>query len=529
MYRLYAFAIILALAATPEFVRAQDTAPLQISGIVFEPGGDGISLRVSGAQVTLSASGRPEIVAATFTDSNGAFEFHPPNPGEYVIEVKKEGYSPVYNKTLTLEVAPGRFLGQLPFFLTRPGQLTGRVIDEDGQPVADLEVTVQQKSLGRKVPAVTAKDGTFTAPDLQPGSYIVRISPPSSDRENLVPKFSDDDLKIVDQALETSYWPGGSSEPSATIPANPGVSANIGTIKVREVPYHRAHVSVATGVCTPGETWEFSLLNAHGPLADASLRFSGDLPCTHDFLLRNLSPGSYWFELRELEPERDRWALASVGISNRNLEVALTLQPEAEIVGRFVAADGATLPPFDNVRVSTKVETVGFAAGGSLASVDSEGKFALRLKFPRHHILVVGLTKQYYVKEFRFNGAPAGGVVTLSPGMAQLEIVIDDKPGVITGTVSDGDKPADRAVVTLFTPSLQPVASQPPAFIDKQGRFQITGLAPGEYGAVAWPMAARIDHDSTDAMSRLAANAETIRVERGGTSTVSLKLTDPSR
>jgi hypothetical protein len=91
------------------------------------------------------------------------------------------------------------------------------------------------------------------------------------------------------------------------------------------------------------------------------------MPCTQDFLVRNLSPGSYWFMLREDwfmqdEPDPGRWALASVDISTKNLDLALTLQPEAEIAGRFIAADGATLPPLENIVVSTVPVVVGFAA-----------------------------------------------------------------------------------------------------------------------------------------------------------------------
>lgn len=242
--------------------------------------------------------------------------------------------------------------------------------------------------------------------------------------------------------------------------------------------------------------------------------------------MSKLSPGSYWFELREIEPEPDRWALASVDISNKNLDVALTLEPEAQVIGRFVAADGATLPPFDTLRVTTNVEGVGNSSGGSLADVDSEGKFTLQLKFPRHQIRVVGLTKQYYVKEYRFNGAPSDGFVTLSPGVGTLEIVIDDKPGTITGTVTDGDKPADRAVVLLFTASNQVAAGLPTG---AGGIFQFTGLVPGEYRALAAPIAARVQYDIPDAIAELAVRAAAIRIERGGTTTVSIKLTDPLR
>ncbi len=67
-------------------------------------------------------------------------------------------------------------------------------------------------------------------------------------------------------------------------------------------------------------------------------------------------------------------------------------------------------------------------------------------------------------------------------------------------------------------------------FADPQGRFQFSGVVPGEYRAVAGPLLSTRPED-IDAVTQLTALAETIaetiKVERGGTSTVSLSLTAP--
>jgi uncharacterized GH25 family protein len=81
-------------------VCAQATDSLTIGGTVLEIGSDGkASLPVPGAEVSLiefvraddGSTARAPVTTA-YTDSQGAYEFHPAHTGNYYVEVKKEGY-----------------------------------------------------------------------------------------------------------------------------------------------------------------------------------------------------------------------------------------------------------------------------------------------------------------------------------------------------------------------------------------------------------------------------------------------------
>jgi hypothetical protein len=533
-------ALLLALCPA---VFAQTT--LEIRGTVLELGSDGAaSLPVNGAEVSLIEFVHvgPNVArspfATAYTDPRGEYLFHPDHTGDYWVEVKKEGYrytsTSVYGAAAKLDAAHS--VAQSTFTLVRAGaSITGRVVDEDGRPVPNLRVMVQGAGpaafsnivQGGDAVAVTAADGTFTAADMLPGPKVVRISSVAGEQAKIEPHFSPEDLKTVDQEVETTYWPGGTPQPAASIAVSPGGSVSIGTIAIRKVPLYRAHVSVSHVDCEAGEKWIFRALYS----GEVSLNRPAAIPCAGDFLVSHLRPGAYSFMLQKDSPAPAQWALASTDISSKNIEVALTLARESQINGRVVAAKGAAPPPLDKIKVSTR----SLANGPAPASLDAEGKFVLtNLKFPSHKIVVAGLTKDFYVMEIRLGGKSVpDDTVTLTPGAAnQLEIVIDDKPGVISGTVADGGNPAAGAEVMLY-PKVLPAGlpiSLDTVRTDAQGRFQIAGLTPGEYRIVAWRLpAVRRPGGYGDILPQLADQAETIRVERGGTSTVSLKLTDPSR
>jgi hypothetical protein len=65
---------------------------------------------------------------------------------------------------------------------------------------------------------------------------------------------------------------------------------------------------------------------------------------------------------------------------------------------------------------------------------------------------------------------------------------------------------------------------------DSQGKFEIKGLAPGEYRILARPKATAAQPIGADTdVAQVADGGQSIAVERGGTSNVTLLLTNPIR
>ncbi len=156
----------------------------------------------------------------------------------------------------------------------------------------------------------------------------------------------------------------------------------------------------------------------------------------------------------------------------------------------------------------------------------------LGLPGDRQQISVNGLASKFYVKEIRYNGlAVTDGIITPMAGSpALLEIVIDDKAAIISGSVADYDNVSAQITVvavkwpvssdaTSLSALLGPGAS---VMANDQGRFQIGGLAPGEYRVLAIP-AGTLSRLPPDIVN----SAEKVKLERGSSQTVSLKIVEP--
>ena len=174
---------------------AQGTSQLEIRGTVVEG-----TLGIGGVTVTLYEFGHTPaeattrtVFATTFTGSQGEFVFHPTRTGEYFVEVKKEGYfaesydgptvDPVDTIGDLVSIDADHPLRERKFSLMRLGELRGRIVDEDGAPLAKLRVGIRP---GTITPVVTDQDGYFTATKLRPGDYLVSVVRRSPE---ILPKF----------------------------------------------------------------------------------------------------------------------------------------------------------------------------------------------------------------------------------------------------------------------------------------------------------------------------------------------------
>jgi hypothetical protein len=144
-------------------------------------------------------------------------------------------------------------------------------------------------------------------------------------------------------------------------------------------------------------------------------------------------------------------------------------------------------------------------------------------------VQVYGLGAGNYVKAIRYNGAAvAGEVVALQSGAMthKLTIVVDDKPGTITGAVVSDGNPVSRPVIfgLKWPPHYESISGMARAKGDETGQFQIAGLVPGEYHLIALrSVDAAMD---AVALKRALEAAKKIEVGPGNSVNVTLDVTE---
>jgi hypothetical protein len=560
-------ALVVAAQTTPQSPQppaAPRTVGARIEGLVLEPG---INQPVPGASVMLNFLGeqRPQIIggpmlqqvtAKTATDANGAFSFPLDKLGYYIVRWEKDGYSaagqgpgpPTSSENVTLTAdEPTR---NLKLFLSRPAQLSGRVVDDEtGDPVPNLRLAASRRSnfAGRYLMLATAgatlgtagsanAAGEFHISKLTPGDYVVKIGPQKDQKSRILTTFTEKDIAAIDTDYATTFWPGGAGEQSALpVSLASGATVNIGRISARKIPYYRVLVHLKNLSCAPGD--KVGVFEYHEDYQFARYTMDiADAPCGQDLLVTGFAPGSYrlLFAGKQKDPAVRDLASVPFVIGHENVEITASFQRPVSIDGKIIVPQETKLP--DVSAMTVRLDSFGgipFADMAMPPKLDSTGAFRVAV-FPveTHRIETYGVPSGYYVKEFRYNGARIDGdMLTLQPGaiVNSLNIVLDDKPAAIAGFVTRGDKPVANPYIVVAKwplPSGRVFIATASTTGNEKGSFQFTALAPGEYRVVAMESQSAFFARGPGVLEDALARSKKVELTDRALQTLTLELTD---
>ena len=428
----------------------------------------------------------------------------------------------------------GQRMADILFQMTPHGVVTGRVVDEDGEPVPAVRMQALRYRYpqGRRQMAEYGESGTndigeYRIAGLPPGRYYIGASPRRSYEHGMQAAGAQ-----PEEEYSTTFFPGTGDVAAAAavdVAAGSQLRGLDLTLRRRRTVYVRGRVA---GWQSSGRQRVMLFLRPRGAAAPSMNRPGGVDP-NGNFEFRGVAPGSY--TLVAAVPERGRGGLTArlpVEVGNANLEnISLTLNPPLNVAGR-VRADSQTPVSLARVEVSLRaLEPVMSGPSTPSARVQADGTFSFASVSPDEYMVTLsGLPDGFYVKVVAAGGQNVllSGI-DLNPGNAGgVEILLSPHAGQVTGVVqNDQQEPvAGGAVVMVPQEKERRGLAQyyRTASADASGRFTVTNLDPGQYRVYAWREMEAGAYFDPDFMRPVENQGEPVNIREDGREEVKVRV-----
>jgi len=431
------------------------------------------------------------------TDSNGHFVIEDIEPGVYTPTADRSGFMTQVQgapgaRPEPVTVERGQDLTGVTIRLVPLGVITGRVLDEDGDPMrgASVEAMVNGYAQGRKQLRLVTRTqsnnkGDFRLYNLQPGTFYLRAVSNANQLQFITPGMVFGGTR-PQGGYPPTYYPSTSESAAAA----PIVVAAGAQLKGVDIQLRRDRLYTVRGKQSLDAAHRHMSLQIVPVNSNQTIGFSSTHRISNDtFEFQDLLPGSYVIVAVRVDGEKRNFAREPVEVVNADVEgVSLTFAPGADMAG-VVRVEGA-LPSASRISVSLQSETP-WLFGQSATMAKPDGSFELHDVAPDIYQVNVGTIEGSYLKSVRVGDREIDDVrVDLTRGpVSQLVLTLGTDVGRIEGKVQTarGD-PAVRVRVTCI-----PYGSHAGrgdlsrfAFTDEKGSFRIQSVPPGEYKLFAW-------------------------------------------
>lgn len=455
--------------------------------------------------LTLRRTAREAVSLVCTSDQDGRFVFENVEPGTYQLTAERPGFLrqaygarglPYSGTPITLTA--GQQIRDLEFKLLPQGVISGRVVDEEGEPVPRAQVMAMRVGGGRirSLPGgggSTNDVGEFRIAGLAPGRYRVQAMP-------IPARFFGETVRpgnpnAPEEGFVATYYPSATDpEAAAAIEVGAGQEVPGITIQLRKGPLYRIHGKV-TGLTAerPASQLRVTLMPRRrdepimGPLGGRGTSIEAD----GSFLLTQVQPGSYYLTVMTFPGRMQALGRVPVEITGSDLRDVVVPLGATVTVSGAVRVEGQPKADFGTARVGL-MPVEGIAFNASSAEVKADGSFQLEgVLGDRYTITLMGGPENTYVKSVRMGGreVPEQELdLSHAEGSVQLEVVLSPKAAAVEGTVAEADKPAPGAYV-LLVPERLPAGREwlwRSATSDQNGRFEFRSLRPGEYKLYAF-------------------------------------------
>ena len=528
----------------------KDTSQASVQGSVLkEPGGDPLKKAI----VELIAENQEEGGNYTATsDQDGHFKIKGIQPGRYRMFVERPGYIEVDEKRrrsqgVVLSFEGGQELKDQTLHMLAAAIITGRVLDEDGDPMPDVEVRILRRRFGAGRINFEPGGGTqtndlgeFRIGGLLAGKYYLSASPPPNLAGLLrQPKRADEPgAPPANTTYVTTYYPNTIDRSQATaIELHPGDETPMNFSLVRT---HTARVSGSITGLASG-TKAIVMLRSR----DSNTMFmGGDVEKNGKFEIPHVAPGTY-----------------SLVVTTEMADTPLSIRRDIEVTDADI--EGLSLSPFTGATIRGKVrfsskprmdlsrlsvilhridgaedfaDSIFFSDGGPALSafgqVKDDGSFELKDVLPGLYEIEIS-SNLAAMADALVESVTAGTKdvadtgLNINGGTLAMDVTVSLGAGEVNGTaVNEKKEPIANAVV-VAVPEEKFRTRQSHyqrGATDQDGRFLLHGLRPGKYTLYAWEVLDGEDYLDPDFLKKFEDQGTPIKVEKASRQTVALKV-----
>ena len=461
------------------------------------------------------------------TDSEGKYTLTGVEPGSYLLSAERTGFTAA-RAGGAVKLDRGQKASGLMVMMTPQAVITGRVLDEEGEPLVGADVQVSslgyyggQKQLSRTNGATTNDLGEYRVFGLAPGRYFVSVTA----RSNPLLAPSDDYVP--------TYYPR-TADPNAAVGLQVPPGAQMRNIDVTMAKART--VTVRGKVTCEIEGQKRTMFLTLTPRLAMGIPAMGvgsrgaSIQADGAFEIPRVVPGGYMLIASAVIDDKRYLSRISLHVGGGNLEgVQVNIRPGASLTGRL-RVEGRDQEQLAGVSVALQAWESGGVIYGPMPMVktQADGSFQLdEVNSDRYTISVNGLPDGYYVKSVRSGSLDvmAAGL-EMSGGAAPIDVLVSPSAGSVEGTISDPrtDKAFPGATIVLVPRAADRAELYHRTTSDQEGHFRIRNVVPGEYKVYAWEEVPAWAWMDPDFMRGMAGKGEEVSVGEGGVQQVQGKL-----
>jgi hypothetical protein len=448
------------------------------------------------------------------TNSDGRYEVHDLPAGQYSLKAERGGYLTLaYGQRRPrelgkpLQVVEGQTMKGIDFALPRMGVISGRVVDDTGEPIAKVIVWAMQfgrhQGERRLIPFVVPEEGLWLgshASTDESGQYSL-VLPPG---EFVVTGLSRDTWALdSDRTQVFSYLPSfypGVVEPTEAQRIKLGVGQEVGNIdfaliaartsRVSGTVFNAAGAPVANQSVTLSQEVMGPQGGSIGP-ADNTAQTGSD----GRFSVNNVQPGEYVLAVRSAaandQPAEE--ALQMIQVAGIDIDgLVIVTGSGGTLRGEVSSDDGTPVPGIDRLVVRARPLT--WAARRSMLGssgtgrVNADGTFELKALVGPVVLSVGALTGDWTLKAVQLNARDLADDpidVPHAQTINGVRVVLTNRPAQLGGALMDEQQHPADGIVLIFPEDTsrwredsRTIRSTRP---DQHGEFLIKGLPAGKY------------------------------------------------